>query len=226
MRHITMPVRRTGVSPVILVLLTAPIVAVVAGCGPAVEKNASFKAAVIQVERIDEDLKMGLNRLGRLDNSLDSLNTQINKLHRKWERVSPDKQASLEQRLAGIEQSLKTNLNTMAALNKRLDAMDQENWNQQVALKKQKIPPIQKITRLRSEKKATPKKVSKAEVSPRVQRPKQPRTSGFYYTLKKGESILDVATRHKTTASALQDINRFPKGRRVMAGTEIYIPQK
>lgn len=223
MKQHAMPVHETGPSSVILSMISLLIVLVLTGCGPAVEKSSSFKAAVNQVERIDEDLKMGLNRLGRLDNSLDSMNTQINKLHRKWERVSPDKIVALEQRLDTIEQSLNTNLNTLVALNKRLDNMAKENRKQVVAMKKAKKSTGRVEARIKPENKAADRKTTRKVA---LAEPQTVKPSGFYYTLKQGESINDVASRYETTPSNLQKINRFPKGRMVMAGTQIYIPRR
>ena len=166
MKQHIMPVHEAGPSLIILSIMSPLIVLVLVGCSPAVEKSSSFKAAVNQVERIDEDLKMGLNRLGRLDNSLDSMNTQINKLHRKWERVSPDKIAALEQRLDTIEQSLDTNLNTLVALNKRLDNMAKENLKQVASKKKAKESTGRVEARIKPENKPTDRKAPRTSACP------------------------------------------------------------
>lgn len=225
-----------------------------AGCGGDVESSQAFQEQVSRIDRIDEDLKASKSRLIALDSEFQQVSKDVATLVSNGGVAgagNPEAVKAIEARMQNIEQSMKALSGNFAGLTKQVAAGPGERLAADIERRAGKDAAEEEVTTDASEADvaaanapaggdelgALPKapqikarkKDGASEAKPASQRRKAERTEapkprGRYHLVKSGETIEQIASRYHSAPSKIQAANGLPKGGRLIAGQEIYVP--
>jgi LysM repeat protein len=182
-------------------------------CQPNLENNAQFQDKVAFINRLDEQIKSIDQRVDRNGSFLKQIADNMKKLNAESRGGANDAVAALEQRVQGLENSLKTANDTIVALETRLKDVHAAQVGAAKAAPKSD-----------SAKTVAMKPAQSESAKTATKEPAKPRVTGKYHQVKAGETIKSIAKEYKIPEGSLTSANHLPQGSKLIAGQRVFVP--